>query len=101
MPEPWRDGREPRWCARYPFFGDPARDIPDDVCDITSEMTLNACLEPVQWHGHKLRVANGFAFDLTSYPDITELQASTVHAGSAGCHGTTDWRAATEVISAK
>jgi hypothetical protein len=43
-------------------------------------------------------VANGFAFDLTSYPDITELQASTVHAGSTGCHGTTDWRAATAAV---
>lgn len=50
-----RDGREPRWCARYPFFGDPARDIPDDIYDITSEMVLNACLETVQWHGRKLR----------------------------------------------
>jgi CDP-glycerol glycerophosphotransferase len=56
-----REGQEPRWCARYPFFQDPTRGIPDDVYDITGEMTLVACLERADWHGNKLRI-EGFAY---------------------------------------
>jgi CDP-glycerol glycerophosphotransferase len=51
-----RDSRQARWCARYPFFGDPTRGIPDDVYDITSEMTLKAGVDSAEWHGGKLRI---------------------------------------------
>jgi CDP-glycerol glycerophosphotransferase len=43
-------------CAAYPFFRDPARGIPDEVYDVTSEMTLEAFVDAVAWRGGKLRV---------------------------------------------
>jgi CDP-glycerol glycerophosphotransferase len=51
-----REGQEPRWYARYPFFGDPAAAVPDEIYDVTSEMTLNACLDSAEWHAGKLRI---------------------------------------------
>ena len=51
-----RAAGQARWCARYPFFGDAGHGIPDDMYDITSEMTLNACVDGVGWHGRKLRI---------------------------------------------
>lgn len=56
-----RKGARGRWCARYPFFEDPAAGIPADIYDVTSAMTLNACLDQVSWHGTKLRLA-GYAY---------------------------------------
>lgn len=56
-----RDRGRARWCASYPFFRDPARGIPDDVYDITSEMTLNAGLDAAGWRAGKLRL-EGHAF---------------------------------------
>jgi CDP-glycerol glycerophosphotransferase len=50
------DGPEPGWYVRYPFFGDAATGIPDELYDITSEMTLNACLDSVGWHAGRLRL---------------------------------------------
>jgi CDP-glycerol glycerophosphotransferase len=51
-----REGGQGRWCARYPFYGDPAHGIPDDMYDITGEMALNAGVDSVGWHGGKLRI---------------------------------------------
>ena len=48
--------RDPRWYVGYPFFGDPARAIPDGVYDVTDEMTLYVRLDGVTWHGGKLRI---------------------------------------------
>ena len=48
--------RRSRWHVRYPFFRDPARGIPDDVYDVTDEMTLKARLERVTWRAGKLRI---------------------------------------------
>ncbi len=48
--------RDPRWYVGYPFFGDPARGIPDGVYDVTDEMTLYVRLDGVTWHGGKLRI---------------------------------------------
>ncbi len=45
-----------RWYARYPFFRDPARGIPDDVYDVTDEMTLNARIDSVTWRAGRLRI---------------------------------------------
>jgi len=45
-----------RWYATFPFFRDPARGIPDEVYDITSEMTLHASVDAVEWRGGRLRV---------------------------------------------
>ena len=51
-----RAGMPGRWCVVFPFFGDPERGIPDEVYDVTSEMTLNATLDAVTWHESKLRI---------------------------------------------
>jgi CDP-glycerol glycerophosphotransferase len=49
-------GHRARWYAAYPFFQDPARAIPDEIYDVTSEMTLQASVDAVTWRGGKLRV---------------------------------------------
>lgn len=45
-----------RWYICYPFFRDPVRAIPDDIYDITDEMTLNARLDAVTWRAGRLRI---------------------------------------------
>ena len=45
-----------RWCAAYPFFRDPGRGIPDQVYDVTAQMTLSTSLDAVTWRGSKLRI---------------------------------------------
>jgi CDP-glycerol glycerophosphotransferase len=49
-------GRRPRWHAAFPYFRDPARAIPDEVYDVTAEMTLFAQLDAVSWRAGRLRV---------------------------------------------
>jgi CDP-glycerol glycerophosphotransferase len=56
-----RGDRRLRWCAAYPFFRDPTLAIPDKVYDVTSEMTLNACLDTVTWREGRLRI-EGYAY---------------------------------------
>jgi CDP-glycerol glycerophosphotransferase len=45
-----------RWFAGYPFFGDPAHGVPDDMYDVTSEMTVNARVDSVGWRGCRLHI---------------------------------------------
>ncbi len=54
-------GSPPRWYACYPFFRDAALGIPDEVYDVTAEMTLTAGLDVVSWRGGRLRI-EGFAY---------------------------------------
>lgn len=49
-------GRRPRWHAAFPYFRDPSRDIPDEVYDVTDEMTLFAQLDAVTWRAGRLRI---------------------------------------------
>ena len=49
-------GRRGERCIVYPFFRDPVRRIPDQIYDVTSEMTLNATLDVTMWRGAKLRL---------------------------------------------
>jgi CDP-glycerol glycerophosphotransferase len=56
-----RPGEPGRWCIVFPFFGEQARGIPDDVYDVTGEMTINAALDAVTWHESKLRI-EGYAY---------------------------------------
>ena len=44
-----------RWYICYPFR-DPVQAIPDDIYDITDEMTLNAGLDAVTWQAGRLRI---------------------------------------------
>ncbi len=50
------DTSAPRWYARYPFFRDPTRGIPDEVYDVTDEMRLIARLDSVTWRAGRLRI---------------------------------------------
>ena len=54
-------GSRPRWYACYPFFRDVALGIPDEVYDVTAEMTLTAGLDAVSWRAGRLRI-EGFAY---------------------------------------
>ena len=54
-------GSRPRWYACYPFFRDAALGIPDEVYDVTAEMTLTAGLDAVSWRAGRLRI-EGFAY---------------------------------------
>jgi CDP-glycerol glycerophosphotransferase len=46
----------PVWYAAYPYFGDRDAGVPDDVYEAGGEMTLNARLDEVTWHGDRLRI---------------------------------------------
>ncbi|TDD95001.1 bifunctional glycosyltransferase/CDP-glycerol:glycerophosphate glycerophosphotransferase [Actinomadura rubrisoli] len=45
-----------RWYARYPFFGDAQRAIPDEVYDVTNEFRLWTQVDRVRWDGGVLVV---------------------------------------------
>ncbi|MEV4252572.1 bifunctional glycosyltransferase family 2 protein/CDP-glycerol:glycerophosphate glycerophosphotransferase [Spirillospora sp. NPDC049652] len=63
-----------RWYLRYPYFGDEARGIPDDVYDITADLRLWAYVDDVRWqedgrlridgHAHFARIAAASPRDL-------------------------------------
>jgi CDP-glycerol glycerophosphotransferase len=57
----------PTWYAAYPYFGDRAAGVPDQIYEATGEMTLNAHLDDVTWHDGRLR--------LTGYAYIRRLDA--------------------------
>jgi CDP-glycerol glycerophosphotransferase len=46
----------PRWYAAYPYFGDRDVGVPDRIYEAEGEMTLNARLDEVTWHGDRLRI---------------------------------------------
>ncbi|ACY96237.1 bifunctional glycosyltransferase/CDP-glycerol:glycerophosphate glycerophosphotransferase [Thermomonospora curvata] len=50
-----------RWYARYPYFDDPERGIPDSVYDITDEVTLQAGVDRAYWREGRLYI-EGFAY---------------------------------------
>ncbi|WP_242903065.1 bifunctional glycosyltransferase/CDP-glycerol:glycerophosphate glycerophosphotransferase [Actinomadura terrae] len=58
-----RRRRRQRWYARYPFFGDPARAIPDEVYDVTDELKLHAEVDRVGWDSGCLVVQGHAHFD--------------------------------------
>ncbi|MEV5569345.1 bifunctional glycosyltransferase family 2 protein/CDP-glycerol:glycerophosphate glycerophosphotransferase [Spirillospora sp. NPDC052269] len=45
-----------RWHMDYPFFGDVARGVPDEVYDVTDELRLWAYVDDVRWEGEGLRI---------------------------------------------
>ncbi|MGH3390580.1 MAG: CDP-glycerol glycerophosphotransferase family protein, partial [Actinomadura sp.] len=52
-----RRGRlRPRWYARYPYFRDAARAIPDRVYDVTDELRLWAHVDEAGWRDGRLRI---------------------------------------------
>ncbi|GAA4236904.1 hypothetical protein GCM10022254_47620 [Actinomadura meridiana] len=61
-----------RWHARYPFYGDVERGIPEDLYDVTDEVRLHAEIDRVTWDADTL-VVDGHAhfdrFDVSSSAD--------------------------------
>jgi CDP-glycerol glycerophosphotransferase len=56
-PEMVRRGiARPTWYAAYPYFGDRAAGVPDQIYEAAGEMTLNARLDDVTWHDGRLRI---------------------------------------------
>ncbi|MFC5180338.1 bifunctional glycosyltransferase/CDP-glycerol:glycerophosphate glycerophosphotransferase [Actinomadura harenae] len=45
-----------RWYLRYPYYGDAARGIPDQVYDVTSDLRLKAFVDDVRWEDGRLRI---------------------------------------------
>ena len=70
--------REARWCACFPFFGDRERGVPDDMYDVTSEMTLIACLDSVGWQGRRLRFEGHAYIRRLSSATLSECQIRVV-----------------------
>ncbi|MFF0518938.1 CDP-glycerol glycerophosphotransferase family protein [Actinomadura nitritigenes] len=60
-----------RWYARYPFFGDPHRAVPDEVYDVTDEFELWTGVERAGWDGDVLTL-EGFAH-------LARLDVSSAH----------------------
>ncbi|SNS17814.1 bifunctional glycosyltransferase/CDP-glycerol:glycerophosphate glycerophosphotransferase [Actinomadura mexicana] len=52
-----------RWYARYPFFGDADRGVPEDVYDVTDELALWADVDRVEWDVDTLIVEGHAYFD--------------------------------------
>ncbi|MGH3240079.1 MAG: CDP-glycerol glycerophosphotransferase family protein [Spirillospora sp.] len=55
--------RRQRWYARYPFYGDVERAIPEDVYDVTDELHLHAQVDRVGWDVDTLIVEGRAHFD--------------------------------------
>ena len=53
----------PRWYARYPFFDDVERAIPEELYDVTDEMLLWADVDRVEWDVDTLIVEGHAHFD--------------------------------------
>ncbi|SNS27025.1 CDP-glycerol glycerophosphotransferase [Actinomadura meyerae] len=53
----------PRWYARYPFFGDEERRVPEAVYDVTDEIGLWADVDRVEWDVDTLIVEGHAHFD--------------------------------------
>ncbi|MCP9969860.1 bifunctional glycosyltransferase/CDP-glycerol:glycerophosphate glycerophosphotransferase [Actinomadura madurae] len=53
----------PRWYARYPFFDDAERGVPEDVYDVTDELALWADVDRVEWDVDTLIVEGHAHFD--------------------------------------
>ncbi|MBT2210493.1 CDP-glycerol glycerophosphotransferase family protein [Actinomadura sp. NEAU-AAG7] len=58
-----RGRRRQRWYARYPFYGDRARAVPDEVYDVTDELRLHAEVDRVTWDSGSLVVQGHAHFD--------------------------------------
>ncbi|NDU76078.1 glycosyltransferase [Actinomadura sp. DSM 109109] len=52
-----------RWYARYPFFDDAGRNVPEDVYDVTDELVLWADVDRVEWDVDTLIVEGHAHFD--------------------------------------
>ncbi|WUI00458.1 bifunctional glycosyltransferase family 2 protein/CDP-glycerol:glycerophosphate glycerophosphotransferase [Spirillospora sp. NBC_00431] len=52
-----------RWYARYPFYGDVERAIPEDVYDVTDELRMHAEVDRVEWDVDTLIVEGRAHFD--------------------------------------
>ncbi|MEV5825136.1 bifunctional glycosyltransferase family 2 protein/CDP-glycerol:glycerophosphate glycerophosphotransferase [Spirillospora sp. NPDC052242] len=62
----------PRWYARYPFFGDADRAIPDELYDVTDEFELRADVDRVAWDGDTLIVEGWAHFDRLEVSDVRD-----------------------------
>ncbi|MFA1543281.1 bifunctional glycosyltransferase/CDP-glycerol:glycerophosphate glycerophosphotransferase [Actinomadura monticuli] len=64
-----------RWYARYPFFDDAERSIPEDVYDVTDEIGLWADVDRVEWDVDTLIVEGHAHFD---HFDVSAEAASRI-----------------------
>ncbi|MFI0485480.1 CDP-glycerol glycerophosphotransferase family protein [Actinomadura sp. 9N215] len=61
-----------RWYARYPFYGDVERAIPEDVYDVTDELRLHAEVDRVDWDVDTLIVEGHAHFDRFDVSSATD-----------------------------
>ncbi|MFG2249992.1 CDP-glycerol glycerophosphotransferase family protein [Spirillospora sp. NPDC048823] len=69
--------RDDRWYARYPFFGDPERAVPDELYDVTDELSLRGRADEAHWEDGKLHIS-GHAY-------ITRVPMTDPDAGPEAC----------------
>ncbi|MEU9839187.1 CDP-glycerol glycerophosphotransferase family protein [Actinomadura sp. NPDC048032] len=61
-----------RWYARYPFFDDAGRGVPEDVYDVTDELALWADVDRVEWDVDTLIVEGHACFDRFAVASVTD-----------------------------
>ncbi|MGP4024755.1 bifunctional glycosyltransferase/CDP-glycerol:glycerophosphate glycerophosphotransferase [Actinomadura sp. 3N407] len=61
-----------RWYARYPFFDDVDRAIPEDLYDVTDELLLWADVDRVEWDVDTLIVEGHAHFDRLDVSSVTD-----------------------------
>ncbi|GAA4374408.1 hypothetical protein GCM10023088_30180 [Actinomadura verrucosospora] len=61
-----------RWYARYPFFDDAERGVPEDVYDVTDELALWADVDRVEWDVDTLIVEGHACFDRFAVASVTD-----------------------------
>ncbi|MQY07190.1 bifunctional glycosyltransferase/CDP-glycerol:glycerophosphate glycerophosphotransferase [Actinomadura macrotermitis] len=52
-----------RWYAEYPFFEDPAKNVPLDIYEVTDDLKLWAQVDEVSWQGGRLRLEGHANFE--------------------------------------
>ncbi|XRQ05975.1 CDP-glycerol glycerophosphotransferase family protein [Actinomadura welshii] len=62
----------PRWFAKYPFFDDVERAIPEELYDVTEEMLLRADVDRVEWDVDTLIVEGHAHFDRLDVSSVTD-----------------------------
>ncbi|MDL4776055.1 bifunctional glycosyltransferase/CDP-glycerol:glycerophosphate glycerophosphotransferase [Actinomadura xylanilytica] len=75
-----------RWYAAYPYFGDPERSVPDDLYDVTRELTMQGRADSAHWDYDGMLHISGHAYitripmtDPSADPDACDIRVWLRH----------------------
>lgn len=69
-----RDLLRNRWYAQYPYLGDRAVGIPDDLFDVTDEIMMWSGMDEVGWRGGTLRIEGHAYFGRVDAPAVSDSE---------------------------